>query len=733
MPTLPSRQQQAIGTPQLRPGSFTQFQDQSGRQLQQAGRALEFAGGGLARLGDSIRVENDAARAKEAIKTYRAFAQGQLSPTEGFRSRRGKEAMDSYEATRNAFDMRRDSIASGLQNAEQRQLFLDGIEGTMRQSQSVMETHLAGQTRSYNLGETKASIDVEMDVYRDNLGDPMAAAESLARIRAHVGEYADVASFGPEQREALMRQTLEAAHTGAFDALMQEQDTEGARAYLNAHGSEMGAGIRRRAKGMLQKATRLETVMRVSDRMVDAGGTLTDMLDRVQELQQKGEISAEVRADVERRVEAAVLTRRREESVSAKQALDDAIQWVGTGAPLTPQMAQALEDSGESWKFDAYLNNGGAWRTTRHGFRKLFTISPAELMEFASREEVWDAFRSDLDDDNLAMMVGKWERAQAAAGRTLRDAAGAASGAKDAFSLNQDDHLMHLYRTLPEVDENLAKIDEDGIAQWDRYRVAVVEEANRMAGPGGTKTMELLRKAHEVVASEKLYLDGEARTAATLSGEQRQQAQVKTALGEVDINKMPTERLMAAEDKLLRKQRERSLAGLPAGEITQEAIYMQAQLDLDAENKAGREMRLTEREMGWARLGAAVVRLRNDPEFRKEWLVFGANGELRERVTRQKTDFFGNPKPGYGTETYTIPYSGTRESKFSEMVMRRLGRTIGEDFGIEDGEVEEQIRRMLGMSDEAVRGVYKTESATFGGGTAGAAAGVGAALRGMGQ
>jgi hypothetical protein len=728
MPIIPNRPRGGGQLPGLQAPGVVQFQDQTARQTQQVGQGLAQLGGDLFQVGENAKHDILLARSKQDLQRASEGTQGVLDE---YRQRIGKDAVDDYESVQERLDSSLDDVADAIDDPEQAEMF-ESRRGLLRdQALRGVQAHHERQARAFNIGETESSVKNQARAHASAVaaGDANGMALARALLLDSVDELGDLHGWGAEQREERRAAELQSLHAAGFDALVDSDSTDAARDYLKAFGGEMGAA-RQRAEGILKKATRLEKVMRVSDRVVAKGGSLTEMLERVQELHGKREISAEVRADVERRVEAAVLTQRRERATAAKQALEDAQAWIATGAPLTPQMAQALEDSGEAWKLDAWQNAGGAWRTTGYGMRKLFTISPGELMEFASAEEVWDTFRADLDDQNLAMMVGKWERAQVAAGRAARDAAGAVSG-KDAFTLSQDDHLLALYRSLPEIDDNLDKVMEGGHAQWDRYRLAVIEEANRLAGPGGTKTMETLRKAHEIVESEKLYLDGEERTAALLDTAQKQRAQVRTPLGDVDINKIGIERVQAAEEKLARQQQARVADGKPVVPITPEAIYMQAKLDLDAENQRNREVRVDERNGGWARLAAAVRHFRNDPEFRKEWLVYGPSGELRTRVTEQKTDFFGRPKPGWGKVSYTIPYGGTKQSKFRELVMQRVGAGIGADFGIADSEVEEQIDRMLGMSDEALRGVYQFDE--IGNQGVGAAAAAAAAAIGGGR
>ena len=330
MVTVPSRQQQVIGTPQLRPGSFTQFQDQSGRQLQQAGRALEFAGGGLARLGDSIKAQHDTARIKEGIGQFRAYEQGMLSPAEGFRSKRGKDAMDAYEPSLEQLRARRDSIAAGLQNTEQREAFKDATERDLMQAQATMETHLARESTRYNLAQTEGLINTSVTAYRESQDDPRAAAVALGQVRENVAEYAEIAGFAPEQTKALLTQEMTKAHAGVVEDLLSEGDPRAAADYLSTNRGAMDRGTARQLSDRVKSKRTAVDAQDLAFTLTDKHGDAPTLLDL--EVAAMGELEERFRApgsgmSVELFLSARASIGRTVSDMQRRQAAEDG-QWI---------------------------------------------------------------------------------------------------------------------------------------------------------------------------------------------------------------------------------------------------------------------------------------------------------------------------------------------------------------------------------------------------------------------
>lgn len=689
MPRIPTQGLSGQMTGRLQAGEVVPFQNQAPQQMQQFGRALEFTGANVAALGADIEAENDAARVKEAVKQFRAFSQAQLSTKDGYRARYGKEAQDTYQETSDGFRQRKDSLYGALQNDQQRQMFSDAADAILEQSRATMDGHYAQQTRAYNISETDAALKTELEGYAESR-DPA----SLSRVRQQVEEFADLARYGPEQRERAMKEALAQAHAGAFDTLIAGEDTDGARAYLSQHGGDMGSATRTRAEGLLRKAVHLEKVQRIGDELIDKGGTLMEQLDAVRRMSE-GEnprVSAAVRADLERRLEHAADRRRAEESRSAVEALTTAQEWAATGSPLTPEMAQALEDTGQAWKFDAWLNQDQGWQTSGYGFRSLTTMPDQELLRFKSADEVFDTFRTEMSDKHLAVMVGRWQGAMEAAGKSY--AAQQAALGKDAFEVTQHKQILHWFRKLPEIPENLEKPDGDQVAMFDRFERAVVMEANRMA-KGRQATMADLDAAAKVVMETKVYVDGAERTRDTLTTGELDASTVRTPLGDIDVNVATPERIEAARRKLLLSNQERVAAGKPAQQITEEKIYTQVKATIDEENRQVRADRGSERRRAFQLLAARVAAAREDAAFLREWR------DPRRRYTA--TDIWGR------SVQRSAPDQRTAEDKFADLTMTRFGTAIGEQFDVTDDEMREQIKRMLGMSVTALRGVYDAD------------------------
>lgn len=679
MPRIPTQGLSGQMTGRLQAGQVVPFQNQAPQQMQQFGRALEFTGANVAALGADIEAENDAARVKEAVKQFRAFSQAQLSTKDGYRARYGKEAQDTYQETSDAFRQRKDSLYGALQNDQQRQMFSDAADAILEQSRATMDGHYAQQTRAYNISETDAALKTEIEGYVESR-DPA----TLSRVRQQVDEFADLARYGPEQRERAMKDALAQAHAGAFDALMAEEDTDGARAYLSQHGGAMGSTTRTRAESLLRKAVHLEKVQRIGDEIIDKGGSLMDQLEAVRRMSE-GEnprVSATVRADLERRLEHAADRRRAEESRAAVEALTTAQEWAATGAPLTPEMAQALEDTGQMWKYDAWLNQDQGWQTSGYGFRSLTTMSDQELLRFKSEDEVWDTFRTEMSDKHLPLMVGRWQGAMEAAGKSY--AAQQAAMGKDAFELTQHKQILHWFRKLPEIPENLEKPDGDRIAMFDRFEKAVIDTANANAR-GRQATSKDLDDAAEQVMAKKLYLDKDGTqpmTAALMTQSQYDASYTKTGFGILKTSEVSDEQYFQAEQKLMEDNAKLRAQGKPAAPVTEAAVWTEIHRGMLAFNKENSENRKQERERGFSLLAQEVRRLLNDSALAREWRM---------------ADPYGAPRRVLPGKNYSIPDArfDTVEQRGAFLMLERIGSGIGENYDLQNEEMLEFIESML--------------------------------------
>lgn len=125
-----------------------------------------------------------------------------FNPEKGAFTKKGQAALNITNDTLAQFDQQRESIASGLANEQQRQLFTQAALQRRSQLQGKLGSYEFGEQQEYKNQVDKAAIATALNTAALNYNDPNAIAESHSRIDGILQLQAQRNGWAPEVLEA---------------------------------------------------------------------------------------------------------------------------------------------------------------------------------------------------------------------------------------------------------------------------------------------------------------------------------------------------------------------------------------------------------------------------------------------------------------------------------------------------------------------------------------------------
>lgn len=125
-----------------------------------------------------------------------------FNPETGAFTKKGQAALNITNDTLAQFDQQRESIASGLANEQQRQMFTQAALQRRSQLQGKLGSYEFGEQQEYKNQVDKAAIATALNTAALNYNDPNAIAESHSRIDGILQLQAQRNGWAPEVLEA---------------------------------------------------------------------------------------------------------------------------------------------------------------------------------------------------------------------------------------------------------------------------------------------------------------------------------------------------------------------------------------------------------------------------------------------------------------------------------------------------------------------------------------------------
>ncbi|CAB3648590.1 hypothetical protein CEY09_05370 [Achromobacter marplatensis] len=224
-------------------------QVQLGDALMSAGRVATDIATDMQKRDNADAVFRAEAQVRDNFRAYQA----ELS------NRRGAEATGSTKQAGEWWAQNVGQAAEGLENTTQRQLFLQGIEGT-RQTALGAVSRFEAQERRVSLNNSyEASIDTAIQTAVANFTVPGALAAARQTILDQSNATAVLNGWSDEQKQFEIGKSLSAMHLGAIKNALYQDPTK-ARQYFEANKGEITGGVHPKIEEMFDRQAKAAQV-----------------------------------------------------------------------------------------------------------------------------------------------------------------------------------------------------------------------------------------------------------------------------------------------------------------------------------------------------------------------------------------------------------------------------------------------------------------------------------------
>lgn len=183
-------------------------------------------------IDDSRTKEAEAIGAKRLFKTLH-------DPRDGLFSTRGRQALGLFDRSVEALEGLRDEVAGGLDNDEQREMFVDRFQGRINAALQGTASHEAAEFRRYQEQAQDAVIEAAIDGAVASYTQPGVVESELTRAEFLIRQQG--VNLPPEAVEQRVRQVRSKAHAEIVGTLTLEDPTRAA-AYLGSVRGEIEPG-----------------------------------------------------------------------------------------------------------------------------------------------------------------------------------------------------------------------------------------------------------------------------------------------------------------------------------------------------------------------------------------------------------------------------------------------------------------------------------------------------------
>jgi len=167
------------------------------------------------------------------------------APETGYLNRKGKDAIDGYQSTLDAYDNGMSKIRESLKNDEQKALFDEKVAIARRQ-QALLKgaRHINQEREQFDADNLKAYADGVVSSAAANFNDPSRVGYDIGRGLAEIDAWAK-RNGKSEDVVAGMKSDLETkAHTAVIDRMLATGNAAGAKSYFDSVSSKI-AGDKR--------------------------------------------------------------------------------------------------------------------------------------------------------------------------------------------------------------------------------------------------------------------------------------------------------------------------------------------------------------------------------------------------------------------------------------------------------------------------------------------------------
>lgn len=218
-------------------------------------------------LGGIAAQEQEKANSAAVMNAYAQSTKKRLEIEGQFRALKGQNALAARDGAQKMLEAQLDNIGGALSNDAQREQWQRIRSEQVNGFSSSADSHVIQQADELHheafAGATQAAADSA--VAHAAVGSMDAVAEDVQKIRDATQTFARQQGVDPEW---IAKPTLSAAHSGVIGSLVQGNNIDAAKNYLEKHGAEMRPQDQKSAEVAIDNQSRRLTAFSVSDDII---------------------------------------------------------------------------------------------------------------------------------------------------------------------------------------------------------------------------------------------------------------------------------------------------------------------------------------------------------------------------------------------------------------------------------------------------------------------------------
>lgn len=331
-------------------------------------------------------------------------------PESGALNQRGEDAFDLPDTVLQDYDALVAEVEKGLSTDEQRLSFQRLAQDRRQNINRAVQRHVAGEVQRYDDQTVQSSLEVSRNNAVANWSDSERVRLELARQTAIITDHADRNGLPAEYVQAETQKIRSGTQVSILDRMVSS-DPAGAREYYNAIKEDLTASDQSRAETIVKERALAYEADAVAQQIADGGGDqYSAWLEEANTIEDP---------DLRRRVKEGLDQRWREVQVQRDEMVAEAYQAIENGSspqdiPISQweQMPNAARRGLEQRYRE--VQQGIEPAQDDRAWLEVSDMSTRDLADMG-QGELYDSYRSRLDDAHWNSLVAQWQDARAVA------------------------------------------------------------------------------------------------------------------------------------------------------------------------------------------------------------------------------------------------------------------------------------------------------------------------------
>jgi len=210
-----------------------------------------------------------------------------FDPDAGAFTKKGKDAMPLPEELHADFIKTTSAIAAGLSTPAQRDAFARLQSQEWQSIDLQVRRHVFTEVQGYRADELKALVGNKADSAIKNALDPKLVAADLETAVSAIRTSGPALGLGPEAIDAQVKAVQSKTHVGVIAQLLALEKDGEAKDYFEATKGQIAGEQLDQVTKALDEGTLRGQSQREADKIIAAGGTLTQQLEKAKDLEPK--------------------------------------------------------------------------------------------------------------------------------------------------------------------------------------------------------------------------------------------------------------------------------------------------------------------------------------------------------------------------------------------------------------------------------------------------------------